>query len=271
MDENTGDTLDNRSKDAGSSSSGDGKRVIEIGWQVILLPVALGLVVWVGWQAGRLIARGNQPEQVAVVTGNLNVPPVVQDGPIKIDLTGGGAQQFAQPTRDMTAIYPLPERFHPLKDKPAPDFTMRLLGTEEEVSLSDFKGQPVLINFWATWCPPCRAEMPWIESLHQKYKDDGLVVLAVDAGEKVPPTMVEETVQRYINGSQLTFPVLMGENTYEVQRAYSVFGLPGTVLVTPEGNIAEFHSGMYPNEATLEDRIRVIMPDLDPLGPGGQG
>lgn len=270
MDENTGATMDNRNKDTGSTSSGDDKRVIEVGWQVVLLPVALGLVVWVGWQAGRLIASSRQPEQAIVSASPPNVLPVVQDGPITIDLSGGGAQQFAQPTRDMTAIYPLPERFHPLKDKPAPDFTMRLLGTEEEVSLSDFLGQPVLINFWATWCPPCRAEMPWIESLYQKYKDDGLVVLAVDAGEKVPPSMVEETVQRYVSSSQLTFPILMGENTYEVQRAYSVFGLPGTVLVTPEGIIAEFHSGMYPNEATLEDRIRVIMPGLEPLGPGGQ-
>lgn len=261
-----------------TGGAGEDTRVIEIGWQVILLPVALGLVVWGGWQAGRMIALSRQP-QTPVTAGAPGVGGVVQDGsaivvpqgqegPITIDLGNPGVQSVAPSRIDNSTIYPIAERFHPLKGKPAPDFTMRLLGTEEEVALSDYLGQPVLINFWATWCPPCRAEMPWIESVYQKYKDDGLVVLAVDAGEKVPASMVEDTVQRYISGSGFTFPVLLGDNTYDVQREYSVYGLPGTVLVAPDGTVAEFHSGMYPNEATLEDRVKGIMPDLEPIGPG---
>ncbi len=267
-----------RAVDGQNVSSAADTRVIEIGWQVVILPVALALVVWIGWQAGRMIAVARLPEAPIAASapatnnvaqdGSVILSPDGQGGPVTIDL-GGGAQQIAPQQRmDPNAIYPIAERFHPLKDQPAPDFTMRLLGTDEEVSLSDFQGQPVLINFWATWCPPCRAEMPWIESIYQKYKDAGLVVLAVDAGEKVPPSMVEETVQRYVTGSQLTFPVLLGDNTYDVQREYSVYGLPGTVLVTPEGTIAEYHSGMYPNEATLEDRIKGIMPGMEPQGPG---
>lgn len=280
MADSTSSTLTNDQSKDGKDAAPSETRVVEIGWQVVLLPVALAAVVGIGWQAGRSIARARQPEApitanapaagVVGQDGTISLSPSGQSGPVTIDLGSGGVQSIAPQQRDMNAIYPIAERFHPLKGEPAPDFTMRLLGTDQEVSLSDFQGQPVLINFWATWCPPCRAEMPWIESVYQKYKDDGLVVLAVDAGEKVPASMVEETVQRYISGSGLTFPVLLGDNTYDVQRVYSVYGLPGTVLVSPEGTVSEFHSGMYPNEATLEDRIKSIMPGMEPLGPGGE-
>lgn len=258
----------------------DGPRVIEIGWQIVLLPVLAIVMVAGGWFLGRQLAmRGQAEDPVAAApqaeapgfaAGQTNaqgqVQAPAQGGSVPVIVTVAAPSGSQSGGIDQTRVYELPERFHPLIGQPAPDFTMRYLGTEEEVSLSSFAGQPVVLNFWATWCPPCRAEMPWIESVYNKYKDQGLVVLAIDAGEKVPPSMVEETVQRYIDSTGLTFPVLLGDNTYDVQRQYSVMGLPGTVMVGADGIVRAFHSGMFPNEATFEDQVkRHLLTDAAPI------
>jgi thiol-disulfide isomerase/thioredoxin len=128
------------------------------------------------------------------------------------------------------------------------------------MTLSELQGRPVMVNFWATWCPPCRVEMPWIQSVYDEHKDKGFEVLAVDAGERVPPSMVADTVSQFTNMMGLTFPVLMGDNTYQVQRDWSVYGLPATFLLDEEGKVADVHTGMYPNEVTLKSRLEAIVP-----------
>jgi len=263
----------------GSDNGGadDSPREIVIGWQALVLPLLLVAVIAGGWQFGRVIARtgaeASDPIAAVSVPGSgvaAGQADVGAAAPVVITVDPSTLNQSGAPSANSNTIYPLPERFHPLLDQPAPDFTMRLLGTDEEVSLSDFVGQPVLINFWATWCPPCRYEMPWLEKLHKDYGPEGLVVLAVDAGEKVPASMVEETVQRYIDSSNYTFPVLLGDNTYDVQRQYGVNGLPSTFMISPEGVVLGYHSGMYPNAATLEDHAKLVMPGHDPSGPSIQ-
>jgi len=271
--------LDDLHDEAATEAADGGPREIVIGPRFLILPVLALAFVAGGWFLGRTLAArriASQPPVAAVdpalaqplgsagalgVTGDEPVPFAIVPADQGNPLAGYGL--------DPGQVVPLQERYHPLVDQAAPAFTMRQLDTGEEVSLSQFAGQPVLINFWATWCPPCRAEMPWIENVYNEFKEQGLVVLAVDAGEKVPPSMVEETVARYIASQGLTFPVLLGDNTYDVQRDYQVYGLPGTALVNRDGVVVAFHSGMYPNEATLRDQVERLL-IADGGGAAGQ-
>ncbi len=101
----------------------------------------------------------------------------------------------------------------------------------EDVSLDHYRGQYVLLNFWATWCGPCKVEMPSLEALHQRFKSDNLKVLAVSNdmfGEKV--------VRPYIEANKLSFTVLLDQQL-EVSHQYGVVSLPTTFLIDPEGNI----------------------------------
>jgi thiol-disulfide isomerase/thioredoxin len=97
------------------------------------------------------------------------------------------------------------------------------------VSLTDLKGKVVLINFWATWCGPCRQEMPELVALYKKYKERGLVVLSVAADE------THEPVDAFLKDSPLPFTVVYGVE--DMKRAYAVNSLPTTVLVDKDGQI----------------------------------
>lgn len=138
----------------------------------------------------------------------------------------------------------------PTLGDPAPDFTLKNL-EGEKVNLSDFKGQPVLINFWATWCPPCRFEMPAIQKMYDQYKEDGFVVLAVDVQESITQ------VQQYIDQGGYTFPVLL-DYTGEISDLYRIRAFPTSYFVDPEGNIAVAHRGMM-TESVLQQYMARIM------------
>lgn len=168
----------------------------------------------------------------------------------------------AGPTAEIVAegeIVPLEASDHPLVSQPAPELAMKRLSTGEDVRLADYAGRPVVVNFWATWCVPCRAEMPWLQATRDKFSDRGLEVLAVDAGERVPPEMIETQIQRFVNSMGLTLPVLYGDNTYDVQAEWTVSALPVSFLVTPDGVIADVRRGGYPNHATLEDHVQRVL------------
>jgi thiol-disulfide isomerase/thioredoxin len=140
---------------------------------------------------------------------------------------------------------------HPLIGQPAPEIVGQLLDGSP-VKLSGYLGQPVLINFWATWCPPCRTEMPWLEEVYAANKDDGLVLLAVDAGERVPPSMVADVVTDFATSMGLTFPIMLPEDPYAAQRQYQVSGLPSTFLLDKDGVVVDAQRGMFPNRASLD-------------------
>jgi thiol-disulfide isomerase/thioredoxin len=163
---------------------------------------------------------------------------------------------------DPNTVYDLPRRAHALLGNPAPDFTMTLLDSGKEVKLSDYKGHPVVLDFWATWCPPCRFEMPWFEQLYEKYADDGLVVLGFDVGEKVAPDMAEETIRQFVTTGGVTFPILVAEaeRNLAAQQPYSVMGYPTAFLIDKDGTVVDFHQGMFPNLVTLESRVAAILP-----------
>ena len=112
----------------------------------------------------------------------------------------------------------------------APNFRLQNL-YGEEVSLASYKGQVVFINFWATWCGPCKAEMPSMEALYQNYKDRGFEILAVSSdiqGERV--------VRPYVEKIRLTYPILL-DSDFRVSNKYLVRSVPTTVLVGRDGII----------------------------------
>lgn len=100
----------------------------------------------------------------------------------------------------------------------------------ENVSLADFKGKVILINFWATWCPPCIAEMPALNSLYEKFKDKNFVVIGIASQD------AKDDVDDFVKKSGITFPVLYDFDG-KVSQKFKVNGFPETLLVSKEGKI----------------------------------
>lgn len=116
------------------------------------------------------------------------------------------------------------------------DFTLTSLDGETH-TLSDYRGKWVVVNYWATWCPPCREEMPELTLFHEKHKDERAVVLGVNM-EALPESQLREFVEEYFVG----FPILL--STPDTPALGPVPGLPTTYLVNPEGEVVGRHFGM---------------------------
>ena len=135
----------------------------------------------------------------------------------------------------------------------APDFELKT--TEgETIKLSELRGQAVLVNLWATWCPPCRAEMPAIEKVYNDYKDQGFVVLAVNMTYQ--DTFAD--IAPFIDEYSLTFPILLDE-TSEVGTAYQLRSLPSSFFIDRDGIIREVVIGGPMAEALLRTRVEEIL------------
>jgi peroxiredoxin/outer membrane lipoprotein-sorting protein len=133
--------------------------------------------------------------------------------------------------------------------KPAPDFT--LLDMENKpLNLGELKGKVVLLDFWATWCAPCRAELPSVELLYRDFKDKGLLVLGVDAEEPKNQTAFMEKFG-------YTFRTLVDPND-KVKNLYNVSGIPATVLIDKEGNIQLFDTGTASYDSLRETLSKTI-------------
>lgn len=134
------------------------------------------------------------------------------------------------------------------RDAVAPAFVLPgLSGTP--VHLSDHRGRVVLLNFWATWCPPCRAEMPSMEKLYQAYRDRGLVILAI-SGDRTSRSTVEAFVQEL----GVTFPILL-DPAGEVFAQYGVRGLPTSYLLDRRGRFVSAEAGARDWNGTAARRV----------------
>ncbi len=141
----------------------------------------------------------------------------------------------------------------PQKGFLAPDFELKT-PAGERLRLSDLRGQAVLVNLWATWCPPCREEMQTIEKVYGEYKDQGFVVLAVNMTYQDAPS----DVMPFVEGQRLTFPILLDE-TGEMADAYQLRSLPSSYFIGRDGIINEVVIGGPMAEALLRTRIEDIL------------
>lgn len=110
---------------------------------------------------------------------------------------------------------------------PAPELILQDL-SGKQVSLINYRGSVVLVNLWATWCPPCREEMPTLQTFYEKYSQDGFVLIAIDQEETL------DVVQPFVDEFGLTFPVWLDEN-YEAQRKFNTMNLPSSYVIDREG------------------------------------
>lgn len=114
--------------------------------------------------------------------------------------------------------------------------------------LADFKGNVILLNFWATWCGPCRLEMPMLEKQFQDFADQNFVILAINLEESF------DEVQAYVEELGMTFPVLLDQDG-SVSELYRIIGYPSSVLIDAAGKIQTIHIGIL-SETQLQDSLR---------------
>lgn len=128
----------------------------------------------------------------------------------------------------------------------------------KEHKLSDYKGKLVLMDFWGTWCPPCRAAMPGMQKLHEKYKDQGLVVLGmnVERSANADPA-------GYMKQNKYTYGLML--NSEEIARQYSIMAYPTFILIGPDGKILFRDQGFSQNvERQLEETIKANLDKVQP-------
>jgi peroxiredoxin len=197
------------------------------------MAVVISLVFWAGWHnlRARRLALQRQQEEHVILKPDMRVAP----GDLQVDTTYGAPS--------------------PLKNKPAPAFTLASIDGKQ-VSLSDFKGHPVVVNFWATWCAPCKVEMPWFEEFSKKYAPDGFEVIGLtddaDAGK--------DAITRSAQKLGVTYPILLTDDG-KVQKAYGTDEagyLPMSFYVDRTGKVIEVTAGLGPKDE-LEAKIKEVI------------
>lgn len=121
-------------------------------------------------------------------------------------------------------------------------------------SLADYKGQVVLVNLWATWCPPCKKEMPTLQAYHNKYKDDGFAVIAINDGDPEPDVL------QFVKDYQLTFPVWLDPTYIATEQAFKTLNLPTSFVIDRDGTVRLSWVGEI-NRKMLEQYVTPIIED----------
>jgi len=135
---------------------------------------------------------------------------------------------------------------------PAPQFTLSAR-SGRDVSLTQYHGQVVMINFWASWCGPCRQEMPLLESIYKKYNKLGFTLLGVN----VEPD--SQAADDWLKATPVTFPILYDKES-KVSKLYEVAGMPSTVIIDRSGKLRVLHQGYKPgDENEYLDSIRSLI------------
>jgi peroxiredoxin len=135
---------------------------------------------------------------------------------------------------------------------PAPSFTLASRAGQD-VSLAQYRGQVVMINFWASWCGPCRQEMPLLESIYKKYNKMGFTMLGVN----VEPD--SNAANEWLKATPVSFPILYDRDS-KVSKLYDVAGMPSTVIIDRSGKLRVLHRGYKPgDENEYLDSIRTLI------------
>jgi len=163
---------------------------------------------------------------------------------------------FAALSAAVPALAAPPQTLTPVAERPlAPDYTLTDLDGRKH-RLSELRGKVVLVNFWATWCPPCRRELPSMQRLAEALGREAFVMHAVDSGED------EETILPFVfsTGVELRFPILLDRNS-EVLKAWPVVALPTSFVIDPQGRIAyRAVGGREWDDPALVRQIRSLLP-----------
>ncbi len=134
----------------------------------------------------------------------------------------------------------------------AQDFTLPTRGGKQ-VSLAQLRGQVVMINFWASWCGPCRKEMPLLEQMHQKYNRLGFTLVGVNVDEN------SADAEKFLSKVPVSFPVALGGQS-DVQKKYGVQAMPSSFFVDRKGTVRYVHPGYRPgDEAKYQEQIRTLL------------
>ena len=135
---------------------------------------------------------------------------------------------------------------------PAPPFTLAARGGHD-ISLAQYRGQVVMINFWASWCGPCRQEMPLLEGIYKKYNKLGFTLLGVN----VEPDI--QAADEWLKATPVSFPILYDKDS-KVSKLYDVGGMPSTVFIDRSGKLRKLHRGYKPgDENEYLDTIRALI------------
>ena len=203
--------------------------------------VGIALMLWAGWhnlRARRLAMQKAEENHVVLAPGAAGQPGQVDEG-----------DEAEEPS---------------LRGKAAPGFSLTTLDGKK-VSLSDYKGKAVLVNFWATWCGPCKVEMPWFEQFQKQYAGQGLVILGlvddVDAGK--------DTIAKVAGKAGVTYPILLADG--KVQKAYGgVDVLPMSFYVDRNGVVVEETAGLGPKDQIEAHIKKAIASGGSAAAAGGQ-
>jgi peroxiredoxin len=143
------------------------------------------------------------------------------------------------------ALTPIPER------PTAPEFDLKD-PKDQPHRLSDYRGKTVILNFWATWCPPCREEMPSMQRAHEAVSGDGIAVVAINVGDDA------DTILSFLADNPVDFPLPMDLDSKVVQ-TYPVMGLPTTFVIDPDGRLAYVATGGREwDDPKLLDQVRAL-------------
>lgn len=137
--------------------------------------------------------------------------------------------------------------------EPAPDFTLPTFPDGAKISLKDLKGRVVYLDFWATWCPPCRKSFPWMDQMHARYKDAGLTIVAVSVDKK--PELIKQFIKKMEPGFTIAH-----DPSGEVAKAYQLRGMPSSYLIDRNGQLIATHMGFRRKDTEkLERTIKTLL------------
>lgn len=134
--------------------------------------------------------------------------------------------------------------------EPAPNFSIKLID-DKDFHFSDYKGKPVLINFFASWCLPCREEMPVLEKIVLEYQPKGVIFLGIAVDD------TEQKMKDFIKKYGVTFPVGL-DKTSEIQKSFGLYGIPTTYFIDKNGVINYFHSGVVTEELLQHELDKLL-------------
>lgn len=153
----------------------------------------------------------------------------------------------------------VPQEVSPLLGKPAPEFTLENL-SGQKVSLSSFKGRPLLINFWATWCGPCKLETPWLVELQNEYASKGFTIIGISTeDDDLKPDDKEgwahdkAAIAKFVKDEHMQYPVLINGDSLATQYG-GLDAMPTSVYVNPEGKVVAVQLGIT-SKADMETNI----------------